>query len=416
MPSSRLSIRLPKGQPKSRRSLDNIESSLLGMKPDLKQKISIVLTGALLILAPASSVLAGNPAKPYLKAFGADVMSGGWYASGNSCSTDPSSNYQGPGFSSPGNPADNRNGGLLTYANKQDGGGNATGGASSQYGAFATGLIEGSDSSLFGFYSDGAQSANGPTSKIMLSFANSDSSGAPWGGLFEGSVPQSNCIPDYYGKKPSTAVATANLEAAITAGSNAYTINSGAGSVFNLTNANDQIPAGAHITIYVNGNVYIGNNITYGLDTANDIPKFALVVQGSLYIGPGVTQLDGLYIAQPATNTSSTVGADDGDIWTCHDNTTNQVVYSFPTFVANCSKKLTINGALIGKQVNFMRVNGDAATASTSEDNLNNAASSNNIGEVINYTPEMVMGGAFFNQPTSGNLPIDSLISLPPVF
>lgn len=368
-----------------------------------------------MVLGPAVSASADNPAKPYLKTFGSDVMSGGWFSTGSDCSTDPSSNYQDPSYNPTGGP-NARNGGILTYAAKQGSG--AYSGSSSQYAAFSAGMVEGVDASNYGFYSDGAQVASGSTAEAGLTFANSDGSN-PWGGYSEGSVRQANCIPDYYAKKPVSTGSASDLTSAIGQGSNAYYINAGSGSVATLTNDSTatQIPAGESITIYVNGNVYIGGNITYAAHDATNVPKFAIVAKGSIYIGAGVTELDGVFVAQPANNKDTTPGDDDGDIWTCHDNTTNPVLYSYPAFVASCSaNKLTVNGALIAKQVIFMRLKGNVSGASDSEDSLSGANSSSNIGEVINYTPEMDMGGAFFNQTQSTNLPVDSLISLPPIF
>lgn len=384
------------------------------MKVALNRKLPFVI-GLFFAVWPASVLAA--PTKPYFKAFGGDVMTGGWYSAATTCDTSPASNYQDPSYSNVGAGigADNRNGGILSYA-KESGSGNSAGGSSSQFAAFAAGLIEGSDAQQYGFYSDGAQAAN-PTPKNALSFANT-ASGAPWGGYYEGSVRQSNCIPDYYAKKPTNPTPTplvAPLPANPATG--AYSASSAVNSTFTLTNTNVTIPRGVKVTVYVSGNVFINNNIVYDLNTVNDVPKFALVVKGNIYIGAGVTQLDGAYIAQPSTNSSTTVASDDGDIWTCHDNNTNAVLYSYPAFVTSCSaNKLVVNGALIAKQVNFLRLKGDVAGASTNEDTLSNALSSSNIAEVINYTPEMVIGGPFFNQPKPTGLPIDSIISLPPVF
>jgi hypothetical protein len=57
--------------------------------------------------------------------------------------------------------------------------------------------------------------------------------------------------------------------------------------------------------------------------------------------------------------------------------------------------------------VNFVRVNGDINSSPPV------------IAEVINYTPDMVVGGPFFTPTPAGgstSLKVQSLISLPPVF
>jgi hypothetical protein len=84
--------------------------------------------------------------------------------------------------------------------------------------------------------------------------------------------------------------------------------------------------------------------------------------------------------------------------------------------------------------VNFVRVGGGggagtsdvSTTASTAEDSLGTVGTCNgtpnancHLSEVVNYSPAMIMGGSFFGSSTTsttGGLPIDSVISLPPVF
>ncbi|MEX1995365.1 MAG: hypothetical protein WD887_01145 [Candidatus Saccharimonadales bacterium] len=372
------------------------------MKVALLKKLPVVLIGALLVLAPIATVQA---TKPYLKVFGADVMSGGWFSDGSSCNTAAGSNYQDPNYQ--GSP-DNRVGGILAFS-KEDGSGNANGGASSQYGAFSLGIIEGNSAASHGFYSAGALTAASNTAKNKLSFANDDSAAAPWGGFYEGSVRQSSCLPDYYSKLSTTTASGLGVLSSATA-SGAYTATATGSNPYDVTGGAVNIAAGRRITLFVNGNAYIGHNITYQLDRENNVPKLALVVKGNIYIDPSVTRIDGLYIAQPA---GSIVAADDGAIWTCHRDDSYPV---YTDFIPACGNPLTVNGALIAKQVNFLRTRGDISAASTNEDSLSGATASNNIAEIVNYTPAMVVGGPFFNQPAGPTLKVQSIISLPPVF
>ena len=195
----------------------------------------------------------------------------------------------------------------------------------------------------------------------------------------------------------------------------------GQNAVINPSGA--EIPSdGRSITIFVDGNAYIADNITYRSNySVDDIPRFALVARGNIYIGPGVTRLDGLYIAQPVNPTNiSAINADSGVIWTCHANDNNPVLDTFPNDF--CRQGLLVNGAFIAKQINMLRIRGDVAAAPSpssagSEEQLESALSSNNIAEVFNYPPEMLVGGPFFSQPAStGDPRVQSLISLPPVF
>jgi hypothetical protein len=63
-----------------------------------------------------------------------------------------------------------------------------------------------------------------------------------------------------------------------------------------------------------------------------------------------------------------------------------------------------------------MRTNGDVIGATVAEDSISTAAASNNIAELINYSPAMVLGGPFFTTPANPDLKIQSLVSLPPIF
>lgn len=336
---------------------------------------------------------------PYIKTFGADVFAGGWFAA--NCAT----NYQNYQY---GAPPDANYGGISAYAKTS--GGKAAGGASSQYGAFALGNIDGS-ATQGGFYSVGAQA--GSLGVDYLNFANTGN--APWGGQFEGAGGnQGHCIPDYFTSKQTninnSALAGGNSLADVNGlGSGNYYKDTASGT---LTISGGTLDPGKNIAIFVKGDVYISGNIAYANHTPTSVPKFALVVQGNIYLAPGVSQITGWYIAQPAS--SGTPSTNDGVVWTCYDINTPSNASSGPWLESNCNNKLTLNGAVVAKYVNFRRVNGDIASASTTEDTLSNALGSNNISEIINYTPDMVIGGPFFNAGSSYNL--DSLVSLPPVF
>jgi hypothetical protein len=357
-----------------------------------------VLTLILAVFASAGIARADTVTKPYFKAFGGDVFVGGAFnqdTTGTNCST----NYQ---YATT---ADPNAGGVFAFA--KDSGGKGAGGASSQYGLVALGNVQG-DGSGNGFYSGGSQA--GAVSHSYATFANTSASS--WGGGFEGGVPQSSCIPDYYGKLAAYKTTSTWNQSDSSPSAGVFKVSAG-GGLYTLINQDTNIPVGRSVTVFVDGNVYINHNITVSLDRVDNVAKFALVAKGSIYIDPAVDRLDGLYIAQPA---GTDMAADDGDIWTCHGANSDQVLYSYPAFIAACANKLTINGALIAKQVNLTRDNGNVSGASTSEDSLSSANGSNNIAEVINYTPAMVIGGPFFNPPTVSNYKVESLISLPPVF
>lgn len=326
---------------------------------------------------------------PYLQAKGSDVFAGGWF---NSTPDHCSDNYQSYNHASFGQTVDPKNGGILTYATT-DGSGNLTG-ASGQYGAFALGSIEGVPASNYGFYS-GAPSGS---VNDKLSFANSGlpSGGNAWGGQFEGGG-TAHCVPDYFGTKQTNTTALANTSTLADVNSLAsgnYTVNAGSGN-YNISGG--AVDSGKNIALFITGNVYISGNVTYALHNPTNVPKFALVVQGNIYTAPGVSRLDGWYIAQPGS--SGTLATNDGIIWTCHNITNSQVIDS-GFLNASCNNSLVVNGALVAKQVNFTRIAGNIGSGT--------------VAETINYTPDMIIGGPFFNASSSYTL--DSLVSLPPVF
>lgn len=383
-------------------------------------------------MAGIQPVYADPTTKSYLKTFGADLMTGGWFESSSGCSSGNGTDYQNPSFFNTAFPTPNAlTGGILTYTKSS---GTATGGSSSQYGVMSLGKVD--DVAGSGFYSGGSQ----PNSNVKrLSFANIKSDGTSngaFGGTFEGSVAQSNCIPDYFDVlDPSTAKSLpANWRPVLTdaTSGDTYYGTAPAGNsldLFGSSGAGDlTVSAGKRVAIYINGDVYIDKNVVYDSSaTVDQVPKFMLVVKGSIYVDPSVTRLDGFYIAQPADNTAASISSDTGIFWSCHPQspTANVDIYT----VAGCTKPLVINGAIVAKQLDLLRVKGDVNSSNTGEDSnpgttITNCTTSPygscNVAEIVNYGPSTFMGGGFTdtskNDSTSGGLPVDKLISLPPVF
>jgi hypothetical protein len=305
------------------------------------------------MLASAAPAFAN---KPYFKTYGSDVMTGGWFENGGTC--DVNTHYQTAGVGS-----SNLTGGILAFALEQGGSGKAKGGASSQYGVFSLGYVEQDNAAArnWGFYSDGAN-IGGPTRATDLTFANQNPAlpAGAWGGMFEGATKQSHCIPDYYGQKPSGATAinsgTTLNNILSTTGSGDYTVTPAGGTNYDLTSAPASVPADTRINI-----------------------------------------------------------DEDGMIWTCHVDDQLPVQANF--IATGCGSKLTVNGAMTAKRFNLVRLNGDVANANTTEDGWKGfGPAPSEPAEVINFTPAMVIGGGFTGGSGGNTLPIDSLISLPPVF
>lgn len=353
-----------------------------------------IVLAALLVLTQSVTALADT--WPFFQSQNGSTFAGGWFEDpGEFCDTS-GGNYQSPDFNNLG--TTKTRGGILAFANV----GGTRVGAHSNLDAMSLGLIEGSGGmpQNYGFYT-------GLSGTSDLSLANVDSNGqgaAYWGGLLDGGINRyPHCIPDYYNTKrlpPPNAPQIVGNIINLGAQSGQYQINGNA-----VLNAGTISPvsstSGRKLTYFVDGNLRITGNVEYDTSrTAKNVPKLAVVVRGNIYVEPGVTQIDGWYIAQPSSGTTG------GEFWSCHDSS-----FSNPPIDTeirgSCDQTLTVNGAITAKQVNLTRINGGFDPGSIAP------ASS---AEVFNYTPEMVIGGPFFNQPGPPSGGLQSLISLPPVF
>jgi hypothetical protein len=128
------------------------------------------------------------------------------------------------------------------------------------------------------------------------------------------------------------------------------------------------IPAGAHIVIMADANIYLDSDITYPASFAStaDIPSVYIMTTKNLYIKGDTTRLDGYYSAK-------------GTLVTCSDVTT---ISDLDT--SKCNKQLTINGVVVATDIDFFRTYGAAG----------DDAQKKSAAEVFNYTPELVFSNA----------------------
>lgn len=157
----------------------------------------------------------------------------------------------------------------------------------------------------------------------------------------------------------------------------------GAPTTTDMTISATTIAAGAQTVRYITGaDVYISGNIVYastgGWTNVADIPYFKLVVVGgNIYINNDVTQLDGLYVAEPD-------GAGGGNIYTCASALGTPVAPATAGYFNTCKHQLVVNGAFVAKQVQFLRTTGSLGQAKAGD-----TVASNHGAEVFNYTPEL---------------------------
>lgn len=243
-------------------------------------------------------------------------------------------------------------------------------GAGTQYAAFALNYLQDYASAQDGT-AGGPGTSRDPT---MLSFANDPTAGINMGlGLFGGKFGGgTSCIRDYF--------------------AGATNVQYG-----NVTINGQTVANGTSKAIYVKGNVYITGDIKFSGTYANisGIPSFNIIVEGNIYIAPGVKELDGLYVAEP---TSATTG---GIIYTCAPSPfTAQPLNA--TLYNNCgANSLTFNGAIVARQLWLLRAAGSVTGGS--------AESVNFTPEIWLTTPPDAVSGS------SGAGSYDAITSLPPV-
>ena len=209
--------------------------------------------------------------------------------------------------------------------------------------------------------------------------------------------------------------------------------------VANSGNSSTKV-TGEHV-VYINGNIFIPNNITYdssgvsydaSTGTVSGVPNLYVIASGNIYIGPNVTQLDGTYVAQSSCDWSSGP-CQGGIINTCSDpsglygiigNSTDS--FSPDSLYSNCSQQLTIQGSLIGHEVKLERtyasmrnsvggenpLSGSVHSCQLGNGNISPAAAQDCSAEIFNFDPINYLGNPNFS---SNGYNIDSIISLPPV-
>jgi hypothetical protein len=150
----------------------------------------------------------------------------------------------------------------------------------------------------------------------------------------------------------------------------------------------------------VDGDVYITGNITYGGSwTPATMPLFRLIVRGNIYVDQNVTQLDGLFVAQPQ-------GTAGGILYTC--TTGPAPLVPSATLAGTCGKLLTVNGAVTARRIMLLRTNG-----SLQQSNSNETFSSITMAEKFNFVPSLWIAQPIGEQ--TGAPTYDSITGLPPI-
>jgi len=333
---------------------------------------------------------------PYFKVFGNDVVSGGSFGT---CSA---------------------SGGRISAFSRS---GSLGVGSSTQFAAFALGTISGFSSASL------KPIGQSPAPPTGLTFANSGVSGE--GGSYSANDGMT-CLPSYFDTEGYT-------NAGVVGGSNATQSNEivnrlsqtndnpreleyiKIGNSLNLSSgATIPVAKGSRKVIFVDGDLNISSNVTF--DTAwnerDDIP-FVMFAARNVTFGSGVSQLDGVYVAQPVSPGNG------GVIRTC--DATGSGVFNA------CRNPLVVNGALIADTIELMRTRGSLRDARLNEGragvtpvnvagNCSWTVGPTNVGtvggttcaaEVISFSPEVYMSISQLLTPEE-NFRYDSYVVLPP--
>lgn len=291
--------------------------------------------------------------KPYYRVYGGDVSVGSGF--GATCTVDPA--------------------GTMIGFNR---GANPFTGAGSQLATYALGTI-------IDFATGQIRAPNDPN---HLSFANTTTYG---GGL---NPTYATCAPDYFARRTgSDPGANWNIPASANGtfshtGDMAITADA-AGLAFS-----------SRVTLYVDGDLFINDDIKYrntgSYADITQIPSFRFIVRGNIYVAPGVSQLDGIYIAQSN-------GASGGRFYTCWPG-------HLPTAAdlnGACRSRLTVFGAVLAETIKLTRTTGSVNQSTTAE----RYNSGGNPAEVFVFSPEVWLAGDL----SSSSGAFDSINVLPPV-
>lgn len=335
--------------------------------------------------------------QPYARFYGNDVFAGGDY--GETCSINGAADAQGNGIFGSAN----------THAEYR--------GMAAELAVFATGGI---DNVL-----PGSQDL-GRTSRSALGFSN-ESAFTTGTTEFGGGFAVAQCADDYWAERPTDT--TAPLISGTHSVSNLPIVDLStlttddyyySGSVHLMTPAGQSIQSGRRITIYINGDIWIGDDTYTGggarqvaynpgpWATIADIPLVRIIAYGNIYVDNNVSQLDGQYVAlpNPADVTS-------GEIHTCAlSETTTDLkpgLINAAGVSANCQRQLVVNGAFIARQVHLLRTTGNVATAVAGAEPANSA----NIAEVFRFSPELYLA-LVAQGKGAASAEFDGVLSLPP--
>jgi hypothetical protein len=330
--------------------------------------------------------------KPYIRVYGNDVSAGGGFA-GINC---------GAGTA-----------GIKAFSNTH-------GGSGVQFAAYALGQMSG--------FVTASTRTSAPTTPRGLSFSNvapyiggvegGDSTRPRTGGNFGG---DGDCAPNFYRDAAFPDGDTRRNDTSATALS-ASSLGNGEQTHVNISGSRLTLTGGNNFNsrhaVFVDGDVFITGDIRYNNSdnpswtNTDQIPNFALIAKGNIYISRNVAHLAGLFVAQPRDDGSK------GKIYTCVNssgpNRGAPVVIS--QIYDQCggatnNRQLKIYGSFVANDVHFMRTYKSLRDSATRE-----KYSDTNAAEVFIFSPEVYLAEPIFKPSSSAaGGTYDYITTLPPI-
>ncbi len=184
-----------------------------------------------------------------------------------------------------------------------------------------------------------------------------------------------------------------------------------------LTINGASIAEGEQVSIYVEGNVTISDNVTYSdisWSNKEDIPLMRVYATEDISIDGAVGTITGLYVAG-------------GTIHTCTEFEEADTQADVNRVIGACgniggSNRLTVYGALAANNIVFGRTSGDVSLSNDDDNDPELGFSGGNKAERIHFTPELYIA-LWALDPSGGGSPpstldksFDYIASPPPVF
>ncbi len=159
------------------------------------------------------------------------------------------------------------------------------------------------------------------------------------------------------------------------------------------------------LEIYVDGNLTITGDMNYavgGYGSVDSLPHIRFVVKGDIFVQPGVTRLEGEYIAMPLN------AATGGNIYTCAPTVNSTPTYSQLTNDCTSAAQLRFFGAVLARRVHLHRLAGTVGD-DTGADYLGSTSSEVFIESPFHWLRKSTAGSG------SGSVRYESYSSLPPI-